>query len=66
MFGLTGLIYVRDYVQGLQGQRSPSASAGGNDQQYAHDLLGLRELPDSKIADEIFTNKLFIKRIIVF
>lgn len=52
MFGLSSLVYVRDYVQGLQRQQNPSACAQENDAQGAQNLLGVPELSESKEAEQ--------------
>jgi hypothetical protein len=56
MFGLTSLVYVRDYVQGLQSQRSPSACAQEIDELCARDYLGVCELPELKGRNQIKEN----------
>jgi hypothetical protein len=52
MFGLSSLVYVRDYVQGLQSQHNQSSCAHASDEIGARNFWGFSELPESKERDQ--------------
>src|SRR5277367_6245550 len=52
MFGLSSLVYVRDYVYGLQNPQNPSACAQESDELNAQNFVGVHELPESKEEEQ--------------